>query len=89
MQEREQHEAGQRLRAERPDEQEHRLEVEQDEDDRDRVVLDRDRLDVAACSTGVAPHSNGSSFSAEATGFGPSSRLSTSVTATKPRIATR
>ena len=45
-QEREQHEAGQRLRAERQDEQEHGLEVEQDEDDRDRVVLDRHRLDV-------------------------------------------
>ena len=38
-------------------------------------------------STGVAPHSNGSSFIADETGFGPSTRLSSSVTATNPRIA--
>ena len=42
-----QHEVIQRLRAERPDEQEHRLQVEEDEDDRQRVVLDRNGLDVA------------------------------------------
>jgi hypothetical protein len=38
---------------------------------------------------GVAPHSNGSSFSAEATGFGPRYLFITSVTNTNPRIASR
>ena len=53
-----------------------------------RVVLDRHRLTLRV-SIGVAPHSNGSSFIAEAIGFGPSMRFITSVMATKPRIAIR
>src|SRR5436190_22783833 len=39
--------------------------------------------------TGVAPHSKGSSFTAEATGLGPSTPFMSSVIATKPRIAVR
>src|SRR5213596_1029149 len=39
--------------------------------------------------SGVAPHSNGSSFTAEATGLGPSTPFISSVIATKPRIAVR
>ena len=44
--EREHHQPGERPGAQGPDEQEHRFEVEQDEDDRDRIVLDRHRLHV-------------------------------------------
>src|SRR5690242_14273272 len=40
------HRTRHRLRAQCPDEQEHGLEIEQDEDDRHRVVLDRHGLDV-------------------------------------------
>jgi len=39
--------------------------------------------------TGVAPHSKGSSFTAEDAGLGPSTPFISSVIATKPRIATR
>ena len=40
-------------------------------------------------STGTAPHSNASSLTSEFAGFGPSTRLSSSVTPTNPRIASR
>src|SRR5512145_2215859 len=46
QEEREQHEARHRLCTERPDEQEHRFQIEQDEDDGHAVVLGRHRLDV-------------------------------------------
>jgi hypothetical protein len=48
------HESRHRLRGERPDEQEHGLEIEEDEHDGHRVVLDGHRLHVARVDRGGA-----------------------------------